>query len=181
MKISPEQFGYVVQAIYSMGMPDLTLRVWNAALVRLRMDTGEILATREQLASDAHTLPRHVSTAMTALTKIRRYLENSSRPACGLQHQSECGMERGRRHPPDRRQRSAAVAAGIKSRRTRSTVMSWWGGLLKAIRRRDNGVDGRDRNCHRRGSDCHWGWCRAWHWHDSEGGNTSIRRGGIDR
>ena len=75
VKISPEQFGYVVQAIYSMGMPDLTLRVWNAALVRLRMDTGEILATREQLASDAHTLPRHVSTAMTDLTKIGAILK----------------------------------------------------------------------------------------------------------
>ena len=75
VKISPEQFGYVMQAIYSLKRPDLTLRVWNAALVHLRMDTGEILADRERLASDAHTLPRHVSTAMTALTKIGAILK----------------------------------------------------------------------------------------------------------
>ncbi|KAF0146698.1 MAG: hypothetical protein FD153_45 [Rhodospirillaceae bacterium] len=75
VKISPEQFGYVVRAIYSLKMPDLTLRVWNAALVHLRMDTGEILADRERPASDAHTLPCHVSTAMTALTKIGAILK----------------------------------------------------------------------------------------------------------
>ena len=70
VKISPEQFRYVTKAIQEMKEPFQALRVWNAAITYMRMDTGEILATREQLAADAHTLPCHVSRAMTELVKI---------------------------------------------------------------------------------------------------------------
>jgi len=70
VKISPEQFRYVTKATCKTVRPDQTLRVWNAAITYMRQDTGEILATREQLAVDANTLSRHVSTAMTALVKI---------------------------------------------------------------------------------------------------------------
>jgi len=70
VKISPEQFRYITDAILKMKEPFQALRVWNAAITYMRMDTGEILTTREQLAADAHTLPCHVSRAMTELVKI---------------------------------------------------------------------------------------------------------------
>ncbi len=40
------------------------------------MDTGEIATSREQLAKDAGTLPCHVSTAMSELTKIGAILRH---------------------------------------------------------------------------------------------------------
>ena len=70
VKISPEQFRYVVKAIRKAARPDQTLQVWTAAITYVRMDTGEILATREQLAADTDTVPCHVSSAMTELVKI---------------------------------------------------------------------------------------------------------------
>ena len=70
VKISPEQFRYVTRAIQKTVRPDQTLQIWIAAITYIRMDTGEILATREQLAADASTLPCNVSTAMSELVKI---------------------------------------------------------------------------------------------------------------
>ena len=70
VKISPEQFRYVTKAIRGCRNVATTFSVWSAALTYMRVDTGEILATREQLAADADTLPRHVSTTMTELAKI---------------------------------------------------------------------------------------------------------------
>ena len=68
--ISPEQFRFVTKAVQGCRNVATTLSVWTAAITYLRMDTGEILASREQLASDAGTLPRHVSTAMSDLARI---------------------------------------------------------------------------------------------------------------
>ena len=68
--INPEQFRYVTKAAQKCRNVATTLSVWNAAITYIRMDTGEVMADREQLAKDADTLPRHVSTAMTELTKI---------------------------------------------------------------------------------------------------------------
>jgi len=70
VKISPEQFRYVTRAIRDCRNVATTLSVWIAAITYVRMDTGEILATREQLAADADTLPCHISRAMTELVKI---------------------------------------------------------------------------------------------------------------
>ena len=70
VKISPEQFRYVTKAIQEMKQPYQALRVWNAALIYMRMDTGEILATREQLAEDTSTTLNEVSRTMTELVKI---------------------------------------------------------------------------------------------------------------
>jgi len=70
VKISPDQFKYVIEAIHNCPKPATTLAVWSAALPCMRQDTGEVMATREQLAFAAHTLSRHVSTAMTTLTDI---------------------------------------------------------------------------------------------------------------
>ena len=68
--INPEQFRFVAKAIANRPDSGKTLMVWNCAITYIRMDTGEVMADREQLAKDAETLPRHVSTAMTELTKI---------------------------------------------------------------------------------------------------------------
>jgi len=70
VKISPEQFRYVTRAILKMRNAFQVLRVWNAAITYMRQDTGEILATREQLATDIEMRPHHVSTAMTDLVKL---------------------------------------------------------------------------------------------------------------
>jgi len=76
VKISPSAFKYVVEAIHSCAKPATTMAVWVASLPYMRQDTGEILATREQLASDAHALPCHVSTAMTELIRIGAILRH---------------------------------------------------------------------------------------------------------
>lgn len=76
VKISPSAFKHVVEAIHSCAKPATTMAVWIASLPYIRQDTGEILATREQLASDAHALPCHVSTAMTELTRIGAILRH---------------------------------------------------------------------------------------------------------
>ena len=70
VKISPEQFRYVTRAIRGCRNVATTLSVWTTAITHMRQDTGEILATREQLAADVNTLPCHVSTAMSELVKI---------------------------------------------------------------------------------------------------------------
>ena len=75
MKISPEQFRHVVKAIHDCSKPATILFVWNAAITYIRQDTGEILATRIQLAEDARTSPCHVSTAMTELIRIGAILK----------------------------------------------------------------------------------------------------------
>lgn len=68
--ISPEQFRFVMQATKGTRQPDLNWRVFSAAITYLRMDSGEIVATRKQLARDAGTNPDEVSRAMGELSKI---------------------------------------------------------------------------------------------------------------
>jgi len=68
--INPEQFRFVGKAIQGVRNVATTYAVWNAALTYIRMDTGEIVATREQLAEDAGARIEHVSRAMSELTKI---------------------------------------------------------------------------------------------------------------
>ncbi|MEI8397343.1 MAG: helix-turn-helix domain-containing protein [Rhodospirillaceae bacterium] len=68
--ISPEQFRFVKRATQQTARPDQTWSVFTIAITYLRMDTGEILASREQLAEEVGTLPRNVSTAMSDLVKI---------------------------------------------------------------------------------------------------------------
>ena len=68
--INPEQFRFVTQAIADRQDAGKTLMIWNSALSYIRMDTGEIMADRGQLAKDARTNTDEVSRAMTELTKI---------------------------------------------------------------------------------------------------------------
>ena len=68
--INPEQFRFVSKAIRCVRKAELTYAVWNTAITYVRMDTGEIVATREQMASDAGTNTDEVSRAMGELVKI---------------------------------------------------------------------------------------------------------------
>ena len=68
--ITNEQFRYVSKEIQKCRDVATTYAVWNAALTYVRQDTGEILATRKQLAEDAGTNTDEVSRAMGALSNI---------------------------------------------------------------------------------------------------------------
>ena len=68
--ISPEQFRFVTKAIQGCRNVATTHMVWTSAITYMRMDTGEIMASREQLAEDTGTQPCNVSTAMSELVKI---------------------------------------------------------------------------------------------------------------
>lgn len=68
--ISPEQCRHVTEAILAGPDAGRTLAVWITAITYIRMDTGEVLASREQLAKDAKTSAEHVSRAMSTLTRI---------------------------------------------------------------------------------------------------------------
>ena len=82
MKISQMQFRYVASAIREcqratsvFSVWNSVFSVWNAAITYIRQDTGEILATRECLATDAGIHSDEVSRAMTTLTKIGAILK----------------------------------------------------------------------------------------------------------
>ena len=68
--INPEQFRFVTRAVTTGPDSGKTLAVWNSALSHIRMDTGEIMASREQLADDAATNVQEVSRALGRLATI---------------------------------------------------------------------------------------------------------------
>ncbi len=68
--INQEQFRFVAKAVQGCRNVATTYAVWNCAITYARMDVGEILATREQLATDAGTTVQEVSRAMSELVKI---------------------------------------------------------------------------------------------------------------
>jgi len=68
--ISPEQFRFVQQATRTTRQPDLNWRVFTVALTYMRQDTGEVVTSRDQLATDVDTNVQEVSRAMGELVKI---------------------------------------------------------------------------------------------------------------
>jgi hypothetical protein len=69
--ISPAQNALVVDQIMQMTVrPALTVRLWAKLFLHLRMDTGEVVASREELAAEVGTQARHVSTAMGELENM---------------------------------------------------------------------------------------------------------------
>ena len=68
--INPEQFRFVTTAVRRGPDSGNTLAVWNSALTYVRMDTGEIMASRDQLASAAETNSVEVSRALGRLASI---------------------------------------------------------------------------------------------------------------
>jgi len=68
--INPEQFRFVTKAVQGCRNVATTLAVWNTAISYIRMDTGEILASRDLIAEHVGTQPCNVSTAISELVKI---------------------------------------------------------------------------------------------------------------
>lgn len=68
--ISPEQFRMVTKAVQRCRNVAITHMVWTTAITYIRMDTGEIMASREKIAEDVDTTVQEVSRAMSELTKI---------------------------------------------------------------------------------------------------------------
>lgn len=70
MKLSQEQFRHVTKAIRDCRNVATTFAVWNAALTYMRWDTGEVVASRNQIAEDAGVALQSVSTAISDLVRI---------------------------------------------------------------------------------------------------------------
>jgi len=68
--INQDQFRFVTKAIQGTRNVATTFAVWNSALTYIRMDTGEIMASREKIAEDVGAQPRTVSTSMSDLVRI---------------------------------------------------------------------------------------------------------------
>ena len=68
--ISPEQFRFVKKATEGAKRPDQTWAVFTIAITHIRQDTGEIVASREEIADGAGKSVDEVSRAMGELTKI---------------------------------------------------------------------------------------------------------------
>jgi hypothetical protein len=68
--LSQQQLRAVLKLINATDKPAVTLRVWTALTTYVRMDTGEIMAGRLQLAADAETTAQEVSRAFTRLADI---------------------------------------------------------------------------------------------------------------
>jgi pyruvate/2-oxoglutarate dehydrogenase complex dihydrolipoamide acyltransferase (E2) component len=69
--ISPAQNDAVVDWLSTHSKrPQAAVRLWSHLFTCMRMDTGEILKGREELAERLDVLPRHVSSLMTELASI---------------------------------------------------------------------------------------------------------------
>ncbi len=68
--LNPDQLRTVLRLINGCPHPALTLRVWSALVIYVRMETGEIMASRARLAEDAETTPQEVSRALTRLAEM---------------------------------------------------------------------------------------------------------------
>lgn len=68
--LNPDQLRTVLKLINGCPHPALTLRVWSALVIYVRMETGEIMASRTRLAEDAETTPQEVSRALVRLADM---------------------------------------------------------------------------------------------------------------
>lgn len=68
--LNPEQQRLVLRAINRGQKPLTTLKIWNAAISHIRYDTGEVMATRFELAADADTTPAEASRALNRLAEL---------------------------------------------------------------------------------------------------------------
>jgi hypothetical protein len=70
--ISPAQNAFVVTQLTARSIrPQVAARLWAQLFLHLRLDTGEIVATRAALAEEIGAHPNHVSTIMGDLVRMR--------------------------------------------------------------------------------------------------------------
>ena len=73
--INPEQLQLVLKAVINGPRPRTTLRVWNAALLRIQRDTGEITVSGRQLAEGANINTDETYRALNRLAEIGALLK----------------------------------------------------------------------------------------------------------
>jgi hypothetical protein len=70
--ISPAQNAFVVEQLtMHSARPQMAARLWAKLFLHLRLDTGEIIASREELAAEVGAKPNHVSEIMGELTRMQ--------------------------------------------------------------------------------------------------------------
>jgi hypothetical protein len=70
--ISPVQNAFVVKELMMHSVrPQMAARLWAQLFLYLRLDTGEILASRDELAAQVGAHPNHVSAVMGELVRMR--------------------------------------------------------------------------------------------------------------
>jgi hypothetical protein len=70
--ISPAQNAFVVEQLtMHSARPQMAARLWAKLFLYLRLDTGEIVASREALAEEVGAKPNHVSEIMSELVRMR--------------------------------------------------------------------------------------------------------------
>jgi hypothetical protein len=70
--ISPAQNAFVVEQLTTLSVrPQMAARLWAKLFLHLRLDTGEIVASREELAAEVGAKPNHVSEIMGELVRMR--------------------------------------------------------------------------------------------------------------
>lgn len=80
--LSPHQHAAVVDWIFENSKrPNEAMRLWAKLFTVARMDTGEILMTRDEMADAIQTEPRHVSTIMSELASINAISRRRQRVA----------------------------------------------------------------------------------------------------
>jgi hypothetical protein len=69
--INPAQHGLVVDQLTRQSQrPLVAVRLWSRLFCHLRLDTGEIAASRDELADEVGTHPNHVSAIMGELERM---------------------------------------------------------------------------------------------------------------
>lgn len=68
--VTCNQLAYITKEITKCREVATTFTVWNYALSKIRQDTGEVMATRDELAKEIGISPNQITNAMTALENI---------------------------------------------------------------------------------------------------------------
>jgi len=69
--LSPEQNAEVVRwLVRNSKRPQLAVQLWASLFQHLRRDTGEVIRTRDELATDLNVAPNHVTNVMSELERI---------------------------------------------------------------------------------------------------------------
>ncbi len=70
--LNPTQNAFVVdQLMHHSARPQMAARLWAKLFLYLRLDTGEVVATRDELAAEVGVHPNHVSAVMGELERMQ--------------------------------------------------------------------------------------------------------------
>src|SRR3954453_15429902 len=76
-QLNAAQNAFVVgQLLAHSRRPRLAAKLWAALFLRLRLDTNEIVASRDELAAEIGVDPDHVSAVMSELVRLRAVIRH---------------------------------------------------------------------------------------------------------